>query len=110
MSHPLYDVTDFEIVGDYTLCVTFDDNTQQIINFEPVLVGYYYAPLRNLAFFEQVRLDPEIRNLVWPNGADFDPTNLHDWPEVADEFAQWAASLQQTSINTVSQELALAVA
>ena len=107
MSHPLYDVTDFEIVGDYTLCVTFDDNTQQIINFEPVLAGYYYAPLRNLDLFNRVRLDPEIRNLVWPNGADFDPANLHDWPEVADEFAQWAASLRQASVNLPREEAVL---
>ena len=32
------------------------------------------------------------------NGTDFDPANLHDWPKVAEEFAQWAASLQQASV------------
>lgn len=96
MSHPLYDVIGFEIVAPYTLQVQFDDGTAQIINFEPVLHGYYYAPLRDLAFFNQVQLDPETHNLVWPNGADFDPANLHDWGEVADEFAAWGAQLVQT--------------
>lgn len=110
MSHPLYDVTDFEIVGDYTLRVTFDDKTEQIINFEPVLAGYYYSPLRDLKLFNQVRLDGEIRNLVWPNGADFDPANLHDWPKVAQEFAQWAASLQQVNVYNSPKELTLAMA
>lgn len=108
MSHPLYDVTDFEIVGDYTLRVAFDDNTEQIINFAPVLAGYYYAPLRNLNLFNQVRLEPEIHNLVWPNGADFDPANLHDWPKVAEEFAQWAASLQQANVYASPKEQMLA--
>lgn len=26
--------------------------------------------------------DPELRTLVWPNGADFDPYVLHDWPRL----------------------------
>jgi hypothetical protein len=29
--------------------------------------------------FNQVRIDPEVHTLVWPNGADFDPAMLHDW-------------------------------
>ena len=33
--------------------------------------------------FKQVRIDPEVHTLVWPNGADFNPATLHDWP--ADE-------------------------
>ena len=82
MAHPLYDVTAFEIVGDYTLRVTFDDGTTQTVDLEPVLVGEMFAPLRDLDFFYQARLDPEIRTLVWPNGADFDPHVLHEWPRM----------------------------
>jgi hypothetical protein len=26
-------------------------------------------------------IDPEVYTLVWPNGADFDPSVLHDWPK-----------------------------
>lgn len=88
MSHPLYDVTALEVVGPYTLRVTFSDNSEQAINFEPVLHGEMYAPLRDLHFFNQVRLDPEIRTLVWPNGADFDPYVLHEWPRVVQQLAQ----------------------
>lgn len=84
--HPLYDVTDFEIVADYTLRVNFDDGTQQIINFEPVLHGELYGPLRDLQLFNQVRLDPEVATVVWPNGADFDPYTLHDWPRLVDHL------------------------
>jgi hypothetical protein len=45
-----------------------------------VLAGELYRPLRNLVLFNQVRIDPEVHTLVWPNGADFDPATLHDWP------------------------------
>ena len=36
---------------------------------------------------EQVRIDSEAHTLVWPNGADFDPSTLHDWPNVCGELA-----------------------
>ena len=81
MIHPIYRVQSFEIVAPYTLRVQFDDGIWQTINFEPVLAGELYGPLRDLPLFNQVRIDPEVRTLVWPNGADFDPATLHDWPE-----------------------------
>jgi hypothetical protein len=28
--------------------------------------------------------------LVWPNGADFDPATLHDWPMVQEALVQRA--------------------
>ncbi|MGH7135198.1 MAG: DUF2442 domain-containing protein [Pirellulales bacterium] len=62
-------------------CLSFDDGTEQTIDFSPVLEGNLYGPLRDVSLFNQVRLDPEVHTLVWPNGADFDPATLHDWPE-----------------------------
>jgi hypothetical protein len=46
-----------------------------------VLAGQIFGPLADPRVFEQVRLDEESGTLVWPNGADFDPATLHDWPE-----------------------------
>ncbi len=93
MSHPIYRVEAFEIIGPYTLRVRFDDHTEQIINFEPVLAGELYRPLRDLELFNGVQLDPEVHTLVWPNGADFDPATQHDWPEHIEALAaraqQW---------------------
>ncbi len=79
MSHPIYRVIEFEIVGPYTLRVAFDDKTEQVIDFRPMLEGALYAPLHDERVFNQVEIDPEVHTLVWPNGADFDPETLHDW-------------------------------
>ncbi|MFN8454884.1 MAG: DUF2442 domain-containing protein [Anaerolineae bacterium] len=69
-----------------------DDNSLQIINFWPILRGELYDPLRDLDLFNQVRLDREPGTLVWPNEADFDPATLHNWPEIAENMIQMAAT------------------
>jgi hypothetical protein len=92
MVHPIHRVTRFEVVGPYTLAVAFEDRTEQVIDFEPVLHGELFGPLRDQAMFTAVSLDSEAGTLVWPNGADFDPATLHDWPHVRDEFAKRASS------------------
>ena len=86
-SHVIHRVQAFERVGTHSLRVAFADGSEQTIDFERVLRGELYGPLRDLEVFGQVRLDLEVQTLVWPNGADFDPTTLHDWPTVADELA-----------------------
>ncbi|MSR56523.1 MAG: DUF2442 domain-containing protein [Planctomycetaceae bacterium] len=95
-SHPIYRVRSFQVVAPYTLSVQFDDQTEQVINFEPVLAGELYRPLRDLTLFNQVQIDPEVHTLVWPNGADFDPATLHDWPKHAEAFAARARQWELT--------------
>ena len=90
MSHPIYRVRSLEIVTPYTLRVRVDDNTEQTIDFRPILAGELYGPLHNLELFKQVRIDPEVETLVWPNGAEFDPATLHDWPANEQAFRELA--------------------
>jgi hypothetical protein len=87
MNHPIYKVLSVKLVASHTLRVAFDDGTEQTIDFRPVLAGEVYGPLRAPELFNQVRIDPEIHTLVWPNGADFDPATLHDWPRFAEALA-----------------------
>ena len=105
MIHAIHRVTRFSIVGPYTLAVAFSDGTEQRIDFKPVLHGALFGPLQDLATFNAARLDDEAGTLVWPNGADFDPATLHDWPQVRDELASraqtWAdASSTDSRANT----------
>lgn len=80
MTHLIYSVTSVQTVADNILSVGFDDGTSQTIDFRPILAGEIYGPLRDPNLFNQVTIDPEVHTLVWPNGADFDPETLHDWP------------------------------
>jgi hypothetical protein len=86
MRHPIYRVQSFEKLTPYTLRIRFDDDTERTIDFRPILAGELYGPLRDPVVFNQVQIDPEVHTLVWPNGADFDPATLHDWPQHCDAF------------------------
>jgi len=106
MRHALHRVTGFDSVGDFTLQVRFDDGSEQVIDFYPVLVGEIYGPLSDPELFRKAALDPETHTIVWPNGADFDPAQLHDWPQVKDAFAAlartWGASERATALSRAS--------
>jgi len=97
MVHPIHRVRSFQIERPYVLRVRFDDATEQVIDFQPVLAGELFGPLRDPSVFNQVRLDPEVHTLVWPNGADFDPATLHDWPTYS---AALIAAARQWQLNT----------
>ena len=92
MGHLNYRVRDFEIVGNYMLRVAFDDGTERVIDFHPVLAGELFGPLVELTLFNQVQIDPEVQTLVWPNSADFDPATLHDWNSFVDALIERAKS------------------
>ena len=45
-----------------------------------------YGPLKNEDCFDKVILDPEVKTIVWPNGADFDPALLYNWEQYVEEL------------------------
>ena len=90
MNHGVHRVTRFEIVGPHVIRVEFDDGTEQVIDFQQVLEGDIYGDLRDLEMFNRVQLDAEAHTLVWPNGADFDPETLHDWPKYESRMKEMA--------------------
>lgn len=95
MDHPIYRVTSVEVVGQYVLRVGFDDGTVQVVDLQPMLAGELFAPLQDRALFDRVRIDPEVKTLVWPNGADLDPATLHDWPRHAGAMAELAKTWER---------------
>ena len=77
----IHRVTAVEIVDDYTLRLTFDDQSERTIDFAPILLGPIFGPLKDRRLFNQVSLDENFGTLTWPNGADIAPDVLHDWPD-----------------------------
>ncbi len=88
--HEIHKIRDVKIVGDYTLRLTYEDGKVNVVDLDGVLFGEIYAPLSDPALFRQVRIDPEVPTIVWPNGADFDPETLYYWDEYRPAWLQAA--------------------
>lgn len=71
-------VTHVEPKENTQLFLRFENGESGIIDVaELVEFSGVFAPLQELAFFEQVRVDPDLGTIVWPNGADLDPIVLY---------------------------------
>jgi len=74
----LKDIVEVRVLDRYRLRIRFEDGVvgevdlEKMIQFEGV-----FAPVKERAFFAQVRVDPEAGTIVWPNGADLDPLVLY---------------------------------
>jgi hypothetical protein len=47
MDHPIHRVRAFEHIGPYTMRISFDDRSEQVVDFGPVLAGELYGPLKD---------------------------------------------------------------
>jgi uncharacterized protein DUF2442 len=64
-----------EYLAGHRVHVWFSDNSDGDVDFQPLLDGPIFEPLKNVDFFQRFRL--EGHTLVWDNGADFAPEYLH---------------------------------
>ena len=71
-------VTEVEALEGFSLRLRFNDGSERTLDLEPELWGPVFEPLKaDPDLFRQVRVDPELGTIVWPNGADMDPDVLH---------------------------------
>ncbi len=98
MTHPIHTIRSVEVVGPHSLRLAFGDGLERTVDLTDVLAGALYGPLADPAFFARVALDPEAQTIAWPNGADFDPATLHDWP---DHEREWKERAQRWRMATV---------
>ena len=74
----LKDIVIAKPLGDYRLHLQFEDGVEGVVNLAPHLsFRGVFEPLRDPAYFAQVRVDPQLGTVVWPNGADLDPDVLY---------------------------------
>lgn len=66
------------LIGDHRLRLLFDDGTVGDVDFSSNEWTGVFEPLRDPAYFAQVRVDPEAATIVWPNGLDMAPETLYE--------------------------------
>ena len=71
-------VKDAKYLQDYMIWLSFDDGSSGEVDLSTHLKGAMFQPLKDKAFFSQVKLDSELETIVWPNGADLAPEFLKD--------------------------------
>jgi hypothetical protein len=74
----LMDIVAAKALGDYRLHLQFEDGVEGVVDLAAHLSFQgVFEPLRDPAYFAQVRVDAELGTVAWPNGADLDPDVLY---------------------------------
>ena len=71
-------VTNVSYISGYKLELTFKDGLKGVLDLEGELYGEVFEPLKDLAFFQRVRVDSERDTIVWPNDVDLAPEFLYE--------------------------------
>ena len=74
----LHDITAVEVVGDFRLRLTFDDQTVGEVDFTDHDWPGVLEPLGDADFFARVVVDRELGTVAWPNGVDLAPEPLYE--------------------------------
>lgn len=69
-------IVEARYVAQKVVWLRFADGAEGEVDLAAELDGEVFEPLREDAYFKLVRLDPVVRTIVWPNGADFAPEFL----------------------------------
>jgi len=64
--------------GDYKVSLRFSDGISGCIDLSDQLWGEMFEPLKDKKLFAQLKVNPEIPVLVWPNGADLSPEFIYE--------------------------------
>lgn len=74
----LKDIVAAKALGGYRVRIRFEDGAEGDLDLSSQMsFGGVFAQLRDPAYFAQVKVDPDLGTIVWPNGADLDPDVLY---------------------------------
>ena len=65
-----------EYRGDFRIRITFNDLSENTIDFREWLDGPMFEPLKNPEYFQRFFVDGGT--VAWPNGADIAPETLYE--------------------------------
>ena len=63
------------VIG-HTLWLRFSDGAEGEVNLGAELHGEVFEPLNDICAFQAFEVHPELKTVVWANGADFAPEFL----------------------------------
>lgn len=74
----LKDVVEVQPLDGYRLRLRFEDGAAGEVDVaELVVFRGVFAPLADKAYFDRVRVEPDLGTVAWPDGADLDPDVLY---------------------------------
>ncbi|MBD1830966.1 DUF2442 domain-containing protein [Microcoleus vaginatus GB1-A2] len=74
----LKDISSVQPLKNYQLHLKFEDNQEGVVDISQLIeFTGIFAPLQDLTYFKQVKLNPEWGTIYWENGADLDPDVLY---------------------------------
>ena len=71
-------IASVKYIKDYILWLRFQDGAEGEIDFRDELFGEVFNPLKEIEYFRQFIVHPELHTLTWQNGADFAPEFLYE--------------------------------
>jgi hypothetical protein len=76
VSEVLAHIVDARHMAGHRLWLRFSDGAEGEVDLGAELYGEVFEPLKDVEYFRTFRVHPELRTVVWPNGADFAPEFL----------------------------------
>ncbi|ELR98099.1 DUF2442 domain-containing protein [Gloeocapsa sp. PCC 73106] len=74
----LKDIIEVKPGRQYQLYLKFEDGQEGTIDINEIIeFTGIFRPLKDLRYFQEVKLNPEWGTIYWENGADFDPDVLY---------------------------------
>ena len=69
-------ISEAHYVEGPTIWLRFVDGTEGEVDLQEELHGEVFEPLKDTNYFRRFVLHPDLKTIVWPNGADFAPEFL----------------------------------
>ncbi len=74
----LKDIIKVKPLENYQLYLKFEDDKEGVIDLSKIIeFTGIFLPLKNIDYFQTVKINPEWGTIYWDNGADLDPDVLY---------------------------------
>ena len=71
-------VKEAKYLHDYVVWLRFNDGAEGLVDLKDELYGEVFESLKDIERFKSFKVDPDLKTIVWDNGADLAPEFLYD--------------------------------